>query len=480
MTDVSATPVASMAADAAVPFTRIGVARTLAVNRPEIAAVVAHLGLPSPSALSPLPALAGPGARGLPRDIAEIVTPLAGLADDVARWAFTPLAIPDRILEARAAVFNGAPTPCRLYATRSQPGVFAGVRPALAYDYELLAPFSDDDLEAWVRLGLQLSGGQQFPLPAEEMSGAQLAFLLAVADAHKTAMARAFLVRSSEPPVLRLSVGDVLDAQQAALSVRDRRWAVCAVGEVLSALIHPGGGTGVGLPVLDEAFCRAEVARLATDGFLVDVSGDGFRLGPTLSMFASTLVGWLTIVSLHDVQIVGVENGRPQAQEEMVLYVATDATIWTLVSDGLARAGADLSGVRFVLRSMDVVSACRVAHEMLQPAGGALPESVYVPVAPVAAAVAAAPVVAAARVVAAAPPPPPPPPQPAVWAPTHIVPATGLDAWKEPDATAAPVAKLDATLPVQVTEQLGAWAHVVCSNGWAAWVDGRLLEERAQ
>ena len=35
-----------------VGFTRIGVARTIALNRTEVDAVVTHLGLPAPSALS--------------------------------------------------------------------------------------------------------------------------------------------------------------------------------------------------------------------------------------------------------------------------------------------------------------------------------------------------------------------------------------------------------------------------------------------
>jgi hypothetical protein len=34
---------------------------------------------------------------------------------------------------------------------------------------------------------------------------------------------------------------------------------------------------------------------------------------------------------------------------------------------------------------------------------------------------------------------------------------------------------LDALLPVQLLERRGDWGHVLCSNGWSAWVDGRLL-----
>ncbi len=62
------------------------------------------------------------------------------------------------------------------------------------------------------------------------------------------------------------------------------------------------------------------------------------------------------------------------------------------------------------------------------------------------------------------------------WHATHRAPATGMDAWESPDPQRAPVARLDPRLEVMVAETLGAWAHIVCSNTWEAWVDARLLE----
>ncbi|MFJ5049113.1 hypothetical protein [Streptomyces sp. NPDC088719] len=58
--------------------------------------------------------------------------------------------------------------------------------------------------------------------------------------------------------------------------------------------------------------------------------------------------------------------------------------------------------------------------------------------------------------------------------PTHVVPPDGLPAWESPDV-ARPTDPLDALLPVQLRERRGGWAYVACSNGWSAWVDGRLL-----
>lgn len=58
--------------------------------------------------------------------------------------------------------------------------------------------------------------------------------------------------------------------------------------------------------------------------------------------------------------------------------------------------------------------------------------------------------------------------------PTHVVPEHGMPAWEAPDP-ARPTVPLDALLPVQLLERRGDWAHVLCSNGWSAWVDGRHL-----
>src|ERR1700730_9100888 len=61
------------------------------------------------------------------------------------------------------------------------------------------------------------------------------------------------------------------------------------------------------------------------------------------------------------------------------------------------------------------------------------------------------------------------------WTPTHQSPQTGMPAWASPDPRAAPVAALDPWLQVQLLERSGDWGHVLCSNGWSAWVDVRLL-----
>lgn len=65
--------------------------------------------------------------------------------------------------------------------------------------------------------------------------------------------------------------------------------------------------------------------------------------------------------------------------------------------------------------------------------------------------------------------------QPAVFAPSHQVPAGGMQAWATPDPAAAPAAELAARVQLRIDETRGAWARVTGSNGWTGWVDARRL-----
>ncbi|MFD8707536.1 hypothetical protein ACFV1W_33970 [Kitasatospora sp. NPDC059648] len=58
--------------------------------------------------------------------------------------------------------------------------------------------------------------------------------------------------------------------------------------------------------------------------------------------------------------------------------------------------------------------------------------------------------------------------------PTHVAPPDGMATWTAPDP-ARPSARLDPLLPVRLIARQGDWAQILCSNGWTAWVDGRLL-----
>ncbi|GAA0664783.1 hypothetical protein GCM10010193_15200 [Kitasatospora atroaurantiaca] len=64
--------------------------------------------------------------------------------------------------------------------------------------------------------------------------------------------------------------------------------------------------------------------------------------------------------------------------------------------------------------------------------------------------------------------------RPYEFRPTHVAPEDGLQTWASPDPS-RPSARIDPLLPVQLAGTSGNWARIVCSNGWSAWVDGRLL-----
>ena len=59
---------------------------------------------------------------------------------------------------------------------------------------------------------------------------------------------------------------------------------------------------------------------------------------------------------------------------------------------------------------------------------------------------------------------------------THLVPASGVDTWTEPDPQKQPDNKIEAGQPVELLEETTGWAHVRCTNGWEAWVDASKLE----
>ncbi|MGQ0803186.1 MAG: SH3 domain-containing protein [Actinomycetota bacterium] len=61
--------------------------------------------------------------------------------------------------------------------------------------------------------------------------------------------------------------------------------------------------------------------------------------------------------------------------------------------------------------------------------------------------------------------PPVAPVTPGAFAPTHTVPATGLETRDQPDFAQPPTNRLDPGLPVEIANRWGDWAKVRCSNG---------------
>lgn len=451
-----------------------GMAKVVPLDRVEFAPFCDGLAVGATSPLSPLTGLVAAGGPGAARPFEDLRAPLGVVADETFRWAMEPLAAPDRILDARVAAYEGAPTPTRLYSSRRHGSDWAGLRPAIVRDYELLGPYSEADLGLWIELQLQLTGGNIIPTPWQLMTGEELTFFFGLVDAFKLALHQSFATRRPRPQPLVFRFSDLLNAQNLALKSFDRRWLLTAMGEIFGVLSHPGGGPTIGLPILSATIAEREVRRYVKNGWLAvrDRGKDPLlELDGPLPFLASTLLSWLNIVTLHDIQVTGWADGRATAGEEVMVFIVTEAALWGVVSSGLSGAANDLGGVEFGVQTLTVPEALELGRRFLQPLPiDRLPDDVY----------------AAATV-----PPPPPraqpqpapaapaaPATPAPWAATHLVPAGGLPAWERPDPTLTPVATLDPGLDVAIAERtVSGWAHIVCSNGWSAWVDAARLEE---
>jgi predicted nucleic acid-binding Zn ribbon protein len=352
------------------PLELVNISRSVLLNLPEFPLLVEHYDLPKPNVLSPLPDLCSAEVEGKARDIDKIIEETSGAADEAVQLALTPIATPDRILDVRLAVFNSAPQLTRLYAARLVEGQMVALAPHLEFDNELIFPFSYDDLLVWIRMQLQYSSSMTFPIHQTEFSGEELAFLFALADAYKVAYVRSFQPRRREPEPIVISADDIFDSQKDAREIRDRRWLLHAVGEFFDEMIHIGGKTEVNLPNLTKGFIKKELDRYKENGDLLAVEGKKahFQLGPSLEAFIGDFFNWISLITIHDLQIVGGTPESPEAFEEALLLITTGSTIWLIATQGLTQSEGDLGGVRFGMRSLEMVTALDVVGEFIEPA----------------------------------------------------------------------------------------------------------------
>jgi hypothetical protein len=407
---------------------------------------------------------------------------LGAIAHETMRHALEPIAAPDRILDARATVYEGAPSPCRLYASRRHGAGWAALRPATTRDYELVAPYTDGDLLAWVQMQVELSACNTIPTPWEELDGTELVFLLALIDAFKSSLHGSFTSRRTAPKPLTFLFSDIVEAQNEALRTRDRRWLLSALGEIFDVLLHPGGQQAIGLPMLSPELAEREVRRYVERGWLRVVdrgTNPLLALDGALPLIATSLLSWIEIVSLHDIQVIGWDGARAIATEEVAILVVAEAAVWAVVSRGLSTATDDLTSVAFGVRPLNLLSVVEFARRFTAalPVEG-LPDEIYgAQSAPAAAGAGADRAPVADTTPAPAPAPVAEPAKPAPWRATHRVRAEGADAYSGPGPAGAST-RLDPWLEVEVVRRrANGYVRIVCSNGWAAWVDGSTLEE---
>jgi SH3-like domain-containing protein len=274
-----------------------------------------------------------------------------------------------------------------------------------------------------------------------ELDLCAFAALLAAADATREARMAAVVARTTDTAPPELTAPTLEEQLGKGLSTNDTRWAVSAARRAVPVALSAASGR-----------CAAGLDRLASLGLVQTNSPGAFRFteqGTELSRSLTQLVTTGSVVVLADA-IAG------RTALAYVTMFRSPFTTWFALWTGLGAKNphaqlfdaTNETALRLVRSLLDATEATRTDSEVLsrQRAADLVVES------------------------AAAPAKPP-------WRPTHLVPDYGMSAWAAPDARDKPVARIDPRVELQLLERSGDWAHIVCNNGWSAWVDGRAINE---
>ena len=233
-------------------------------------------------------------------------------------------------------------------------------------------------------------------------------------------------------------------------------------GEGSFALSSTAGST-------DPVEVAAEEGAIVVRG-AVTVDPSGVAPAPNAPPFADVVRGFA--VSRAGLLAASVVEAAEGLQVRVELPVHEDGLSRNAFLSAVAEVRKAVEGVRSLvedfrrqrelLAGLEAMAATSVTEAEPEP----LPEAPEPDPEPLPA---SAPAVAASEPVMAAPVVPP------AWTRTHVVPAGGMPTWDAADPTRQPITTLQAGVELQVLEMLGAWAHVRAANGWAGWVDGRIL-----
>ena len=94
----------------------------------------------------------------------------------------------------------------------------------------------------------------------------------------------------------------------------------------------------------------------------------GSREGDRVHIRFLDRVNWISLITIHDLQIVGGTTQAPEAFEEALLLITTGSTVWLIATEGLTQSEGDLSNVRFGMRPLEMVTALDVVSEFIEPA----------------------------------------------------------------------------------------------------------------
>jgi hypothetical protein len=278
------------------------------------------------------------------------------------------------------------------------------------------------------------------------------AALLAMSDVLLEAQINARLERELAPTPPALTPEALEDHLARGVAGNDTRWAVTAGQVTMLRGLQPAQG-----------HMAAGLEELRGAGLVVR-QGDGTYPsghGDALAAMLAQLFSCGSVVLSH------VVEGKQVMVAFLALFRSVAGLLVANIASDVDTPRVDLvrstqAGVLLTLRRL-LENATPGPELLYQPAGIEAP-------APAVAEPAATPEPRAATGPAASEPAPP------IWRPTHVVPATGMSAWDEPDPESEPAATLDPGLAVRVDEVDTGWAHVTFSNGWTCWVDAAQLE----
>ncbi|HUP84370.1 MAG TPA: SH3 domain-containing protein [Acidimicrobiales bacterium] len=287
--------------------------------------------------------------------------------------------------------------------------------------------------------------------PPVELDVAAFGALVAAADVVQATKLEGMLDRQNVDADITLTADALEDRLERGMEASDPRWAVDAARAVSPPVFAAAAGRAAdGLVGLE----AAGVVASSRGGYTLTATGTSVALS------LARLIGSAGIT----VAASGAAGDVDAAQLGVLRSVDS---IWMAAWGEVAGDDA-----RVTVYQASATTALRLMNALLDPLStdgpeGATPSARRRTTRTARARRGAAPVSQPAPASAPAPS--------RVWAETHLVPRDGLAAWAVPDGNQPSVATLDADLPVQVIEEQNDWAHIVCSNGWEAWVDRRRL-----
>ena len=440
-----------------------------------------------------------------PADRAALITALAGMDGP---WLAAPPALlgPGRTVE---LLFGDGDT-ARIgqYLWADPDGRGPGFRATIGKDVLRLAgPIERDDV-LLAALDLAAMPGMGEPEPAAiTFSLEQFWATLALFDAYRMTLLRNRLARGiGYPPGVTQQT--LAEAWRAGIGRPDPGWCVSLFALLRPDLV-PAGFEALAIPAIDEMDAAELLARLPGDAD--DPVGDVYILGPGLDDLCNAILDGVVQFGLsvqrlraaNEIDLATVGGWRTPvgfwlADMSAIPFGGTGSVVLSLLGsssftnliDHVLGGNAQATDAPFAMKTSYSRDAVLAAVRKAKPAATqppvAAPASAQVapapapavPVAPAPVAPAPVPAQVAPAPAPVAPAPVAPAPIPAApapaWVPTHTIPPEGMTAWPTPDPQ-KPGTQLGGGLPVAVAERSGDWAHVVTSNGWSGWVDGRRL-----